>query len=122
MVSWFVLASLPQFPNADTPGKKFRTIHVNSVSSTNFLSITNNQDPVIETNGAEPAPMDTNSNVGTGTGMPQSAIPVSGYTLDLTSGASPAADCDAALEKGRVKVDGGVGLLWVYEDSDWVFK
>ncbi len=48
---------------------------------------------------------------------------VSGYTqLDLTSGAPPAADCDAASERGRMKVDSAAGLLYICVDSGWVAK
>ena len=62
-------------------------------------------------------------NVGVGMTDPQSALQVSGYTqLDLTTGAPPAADCDQATERGRMKVDSGAGLLYVCADSGWVAK
>jgi hypothetical protein len=55
-VSQFAHASLPQFPHADTSGKEFRTNDGASASSTNFLSIINNQDSVIKTNEAVHSP------------------------------------------------------------------
>ena len=66
----------------------------------------------------------TTGNVGIGNGFtPQSTLHVSGYTqLDLTAGAPPAADCDDASERGRMKVDSAAGLLYVCVDSGWVGK
>ena len=55
-VSQFALASLPQFLYADTSGKEFQTNDGASASSTNFLSIINNQDSVIKTNEAVRSP------------------------------------------------------------------
>ena len=50
-------------------------------------------------------------------------VQINGYTkLDLTAGAPPAADCDAALERGRMKVDNVAGLLYICVDSGWVSK
>lgn len=64
-----------------------------------------------------------NGNVGVGTGSPQSTLEVGGYVqLARTSGAPPAADCDAANERGRMKVDASAGLLYVCMDSGWVAK
>ena len=54
---------------------------------------------------------------------PHSTLHVSGYMqLDLTAGAPPAADCDEASERGRMKVDSGAGMLYVCVDSGWVAK
>jgi hypothetical protein len=61
--------------------------------------------------------------VGIGTADPQSALQVSGYTqLDLTSGSPPAADCNEASERGRMKVDSAASLLYVCMNSGWVTK
>ena len=98
MVSRFALTRLPQFLYADTPGKNFRTIYGDSAPSTNFLGITNKLNPVIETNEAEPAPFDTNGNVGLAH-CRIADIP----NLTLLP-ASPSRDWDAASEKGRIKV------------------
>ncbi len=63
-------------------------------------------------------------NVGIGgTATPQSALQVIGYAqLDLTSGAPPVGDCDAAAERGRMKVDNAAGLLYICMNSGWVSK
>jgi hypothetical protein len=46
-----------------------------------------------------------------------------GYVqLGLTSGAPPAADCDSADERGRMKVDSAVGRLYICVDSGWISK
>lgn len=59
--------------------------------------------------------------VGIGTGAPQSALQVKGYTqLDTVSGAPPGTDCDAAAERGRMKVDPASGALYVCMNSGWV--
>jgi hypothetical protein len=64
-----------------------------------------------------------NGNVGVGTANPASALQVVGYTqLALTAGAPPSADCDAALERGRMKVDNAAGLLYICMNSGWVSK
>ena len=62
-------------------------------------------------------------NVGIGTATPPSALQVTGYAqLDLTSGAPPVGDCDAATERGRMKVDNTAGLLYICMNSGWVSK
>lgn len=62
-------------------------------------------------------------NVGIGTTSPQSTLQVNGYVqLALTSGAPPATDCDAAAERGRMKVDNVAGVLYICADSGWVAK
>ena len=72
---------------------------------------------------AVPLVLTPTGNVGIGTTTPQSALQVSGYTqLDLTTGAPPAADCDQASERGRMKVDSAAGLLYICVDSGWVAK
>jgi hypothetical protein len=62
-------------------------------------------------------------NVGVGTRNPQSALQVVGYTqLDVTIGVPPAADCDDAAERGRMKVDSVGGSLYICVDAGWVGK
>jgi len=71
----------------------------------------------------EVAVINSSGNVGIGTTDPKSRLHVIGYTqLDLTSGAPPAADCDQAQERGRMKVDNAAGLLYVCVDSGWAAK
>lgn len=79
---------------------------------------------MINTNGAnERLRVTTAGNVGIGTTSPQSTLQVNGYVqLALTSGAPAATDCDAAAERGRMKVDNAAGLLYICMDSGWVSK
>ncbi|HLM55878.1 MAG TPA: hypothetical protein VK422_07075, partial [Pyrinomonadaceae bacterium] len=59
-------------------------------------------------------------NVGIGTTSPQSALQVNGYLqLALTPGAPPAADCDAAAEYGRMKVDAVGVRVYVCTAAGW---
>jgi hypothetical protein len=61
--------------------------------------------------------------VGIGTTTPQSALQVEGYVqLDTLTAAPPAADCDEASERGRVKVDIVNSLLFICTNSGWVSK
>ena len=58
--------------------------------------------------------------VGSNTNSPQSALQVNGYVqLSLVSGTPPAADCDAAAEHGRMKVDAVNKKLWVCTSTGW---
>jgi hypothetical protein len=85
----------------------------------------NSSDPalVIRGGGADLFTVESTGDVGIGTATPQSALQVTGYTqLALTSGAPPAADCDTAEERGRMKVDNVNGLLYICVDSGWVAK
>ena len=67
--------------------------------------------------------LQANGNVGIGTTTPQSSLQVNGYVqLGLTTGAPPAADCDAVAELGRMKVDTAASLLYICMDSGWVSK
>lgn len=67
--------------------------------------------------------IEPSGDIGVGTKTPQSALQIVGYTqLDLTAGAPPAADCDHASERGRMKVDSGAGLLYVCVDAGWMAK
>jgi hypothetical protein len=67
--------------------------------------------------------LDSGGNVGIGTASPGSALAVLGYVqLDLTSGAPASADCDAAAEHGRMKVDASASLLYICMSSGWVSK
>jgi len=67
--------------------------------------------------------INTSGNVGIGTTSPQSTLQVNGYIqLALTSGAPPAADCDAASERGRMKFDNATGTLYICGDAGWVTK
>ncbi len=64
-------------------------------------------------------------NVGVGTTNPQSSLQVNGYIqLALTTGLPAAADCDAAAEYGRMKVDAaaGVARLYICTADGWIFK
>ena len=62
-------------------------------------------------------------NVGIGVAEPNSPLQVSGYLqLGTTAGAPPAADCDAANERGRMLTDPADGRLWVCANSGWVSK
>jgi len=62
-------------------------------------------------------------NVGIGTTVPQSALQVEGYVqLDTLTTAPPAADCDEASERGRIKVDIVNSLLYICTNSGWVSK
>ncbi len=62
-------------------------------------------------------------NVGIGTTGPQSALQVEGYVqLDTLTAAPPAADCDEAVELGRMKVDVANDLLYICTNSGWVTK
>jgi hypothetical protein len=62
-------------------------------------------------------------NVGIGTTSPKSTLQVNGYIqLALTSGAPVATDCDAADERGRMKVDNAAGVLYICMNSGWVAK
>ena len=55
-----------------------------------------------------------NGHVGIGTSSPDSALQVSGYVqLDLTSGAPPSGDCDAAEGAGRMKFDDTFDTLYI---------
>lgn len=50
-------------------------------------------------------------------------LAVSGYVqLALTNGAPTSGDCDAAAERGRMKLDNATGLLWVCTNSGWASK
>jgi hypothetical protein len=61
--------------------------------------------------------------LGIGTTDPQSALQVEGYTqLDTLTAAPPAADCDEASERGRMKVDTVNDLLYICTDSGWISK
>jgi hypothetical protein len=67
--------------------------------------------------------IEPSGDVGVGTKTPQSALQVVGYAqLDLTSGTPPAADCDEASERGRMKVDSAGAALYVCVDAGWVAK
>ncbi len=67
--------------------------------------------------------LDSSGNVGIGTTSPQSSLQVAGYIqLDLTSGAPSGTDCDAATERGRMKVDNVAGLLYICMNSGWVSR
>jgi hypothetical protein len=67
--------------------------------------------------------IEPSGDVGIGTKTPESALQVVGYAqLDLTSGAPPAADCDQASERGRMKVDSAAGSLYVCVDAGWMAK
>lgn len=62
-------------------------------------------------------------NVGIGVAEPNSPLQVNGYLqLGTTAGAPPAADCDAANERGRMLTDPADGRLWVCANSGWVSK
>ncbi|HEX8336436.1 MAG TPA: S8 family serine peptidase, partial [Pyrinomonadaceae bacterium] len=59
-------------------------------------------------------------NVGIGTANPQSALQVNGYIqLSTVTAAPPAADCDAAAEMGRMKVDPTGFKLYVCTSAGW---
>ncbi len=62
-----------------------------------------------------------NGNVGIGTTVPQSTLQVNGYVqLALTTNTvPPAADCDAAAEYGRMKVDDQNGKLYLCVQAGW---
>jgi hypothetical protein len=61
--------------------------------------------------------------LGIGTTDPQSALQVEGYIqLDTLAGAPPAADCDEASERGRMKVDIVNDLLYICTNSGWITK
>ncbi|MBI1744447.1 hypothetical protein HYR54_15470 [Candidatus Acetothermia bacterium] len=50
-------------------------------------------------------------------------VEVTGYfKAGSTSGAPPAADCDEASERGRMKVDSAAGLLYICVDTGWISK
>jgi hypothetical protein len=68
--------------------------------------------------------INSSGNVGIGTTSPQSKLQIAdGYLqLDLVTGTPPAADCDAANERGRMKVDPTAGSLYICMDSGWVAK
>lgn len=71
----------------------------------------------------EPSDVYLGGPVGVGTSTPASALQVRGYTqLDVTAGRPPAADCDAASERGRMKVDAAASLLYVCMNTGWVGK
>jgi hypothetical protein len=64
-------------------------------------------------------------NVGVGTSDPQSALQVVGYLqIGLTAPFTPppAGDCDASIERGRMLLDSGAGVLWVCADLGWMPK
>lgn len=62
----------------------------------------------------------TTGNVGIGTTSPQSALQVNGYIqLSTITSAPPAADCDAAAELGRMKVDPNGLKLYICTSSGW---
>jgi hypothetical protein len=64
--------------------------------------------------------MKNGGNVGVGTVNPQSTLQVNGYVqLALTPGAPPAADCDAEVEYGRMKVDAVGVKLYVCTSAGW---
>lgn len=61
--------------------------------------------------------------LGIGTTDPQSALQVEGYIqLDTLAAAPPAADCDEASERGRMKVDIVNDLLYICTNSGWISK
>jgi len=61
--------------------------------------------------------------LGIGTTDPQSALQVDGYIqLDTLTSAPPAADCDEASERGRMKVDIVNDLLFICTNSGWIAK
>ena len=62
--------------------------------------------------------------VGIGTESPQSKLQINGgyLQLDLTVGAPPGIDCDAAAERGRMIIDSAAGLLYICVDSGWIIK
>ena len=50
-------------------------------------------------------------------------LSVAGYAqVALATGAPPAADCDEAVETGRMKLDSAAGLLYLCADSGWISK
>lgn len=72
---------------------------------------------------AESVRIDGSGNVGIGTSDPKSSLQVNGYIqLALVSGAPPAADCDNADERGRMKIDDTAGTLYICAASGWVAK
>lgn len=83
-----------------------------------FVCICTN--PGTELNGAVRV---MSGNVGIGVAEPNSPLQLSGYLqLGTTAGAPPAADCDAATERGRMLTDPANGSLWVCANSGWVSK
>jgi hypothetical protein len=67
--------------------------------------------------------IDSTGNVGIGTATPHSALEVDGYVqLDTLTSAPPAADCDEASERGRMKVDIVNNLLYICTNSGWISK
>jgi hypothetical protein len=75
------------------------------------------------TDNAERLRVDSTGNVGIGTATPNSALEVDGYVqLDTLTSAPPAADCDEASERGRMKVDIVNSLLYICTNSGWVSK
>jgi hypothetical protein len=70
--------------------------------------------------GTERMRIDSAGNLGIGTTTPQSTLQVNGYVqLALTTGAPPAADCDAASEYGRMKVDATGNKLYICTSTGW---
>jgi hypothetical protein len=71
-------------------------------------------------NNTEQMRIDNTGRVGIGTTTPQSTLQVNGYVqLALTSGAPPAADCDAEAEYGRMKVDATGNKLYICTSTGW---
>lgn len=61
--------------------------------------------------------------VGVNGATPTSELSVAGYIqVDRVAGTPPAADCDAANERGRMKLDPASNSLWVCANSGWVAK
>lgn len=104
------------FNNAATAGGTNYGAYVNATTGgTTTIPL------AIAVDGSEKIRVDSSGSLGIGTTAPQSALQVKGYAqLDTVSGAPPSTDCDAAPERGRMKVDPASGALYVCMDSGWV--
>ncbi|HEV2863613.1 MAG TPA: S8 family peptidase [Pyrinomonadaceae bacterium] len=99
---------------------QWHNVNAPNGNSLNFATVLN--DPITFTTNTYNARMTITGpgNVGIGTTTPQSALQVNGYIqLALTSGAPPAADCDAAAEYGRMKVDAVGVRVYVCTSAGW---
>ncbi|MCE2506631.1 MAG: hypothetical protein J4F36_09250 [Nitrosopumilaceae archaeon] len=67
--------------------------------------------------------IDNDGNVGIGTSSPNSLLEINGYIeLDTSAGTPPSADCNAADEIGRMKMDSANDNLYVCSTNGWQTK